>query len=120
MVVAAALALVAALAGTAVANQTVKVDSKLAVAKNGAPYSGHVKSSEHACEAQRTVKLFKMRSGPNQLIGEDTSNSSGAWKVLLDPIKPGRYQLKVLRREEGTAGTTFVCRGDRSKVFDTH
>jgi hypothetical protein len=108
--------LVAALAGTATASQTVKVDSKVTVHFG---FGGQVKSSKHACEVQRKVKLFKRRPGAaDQLIGTDTSNSHGQWSV--ESGQPGFFYAKVLRRKEGTAGTIFVCLGDRSKIIDFH
>jgi hypothetical protein len=111
-------ALVAALVATAIASQTVKVDSK--VTMHGAT-RGQVKSSKHACEVQRKVKLFRRHFGHphDQLIGTDTSNSRGEWDVEV-ALRPGLYYAKVLRRKGGTAGTIFVCRSDRSETFDLH
>ena len=33
---------------------------------------------------------------------------------MIDPLNPGSYYARLVRRKEGTAGTIFVCRGDRS------
>ena len=67
------------------------------------------------------VKLFEVRSGPkpNKLLGKDRSNRRGNWK-LVRPLEPGRFYAKVVPSDDGTAGTSFVCRGDRTETIDTH
>ena len=118
------------LAVPALASQTVKIDSKVTLAHHGADcnsngncsaiaYHGRVKSRKHACEVQRTVKVFKQFSGRDRLWrnGKDKTNNHGRWRVW-SRSDPGFYYAKVLRREVGTAGT--ICRADRSKVFDLH
>jgi hypothetical protein len=114
----AALSLVAlvVVAVPALATQTVKINSRITLSDNPPAFHGRVKSSKPACEQQRKVKLFKQRSGPDQLLGNDKSDNHGKWKIVVDPLTPGDYYAKVVRREEGTAGTIFVCRGDRSRV----
>src|SRR3954452_11936197 len=114
-----------AVAVPALASQTVKIDSKVTLAVDAGrchggqcsatAFHGRVKSSRHACEVHRTVKVFN-RQGT--LIGKDRSSHRGRWRVLDESPHAGNYHAKVLRREEGTAGTNFVCRGDRSKVVD--
>ncbi|HMC06091.1 MAG TPA: hypothetical protein VKG89_01725 [Solirubrobacterales bacterium] len=113
-------ALVAALAVVAVpalATQTVKIDSKVTMSSQAPAFHGKVKSDNHACETQRKVKLFRQKSGPDKLLGTDKTNHLGRWKIVVDPLKSGAYYAKVVRRSEGTAGTIFVCRADRSKVI---
>ena len=116
-----------AVAVPALASQTVNIDSKVTLAVDAAhchggcyatAFHGRVKSSRHACEVNRTVKVFN-RQGT--LIGKDRSSHRGRWKVLDSrPTEGGPYHAKVLRSKVRTAGTTFVCRGDRSKVVDFH
>ena len=112
----AVLAATALLAVPALATNTVKIDSKVTISSQPPAFHGHVKSIKHACEIQRKVKLFKERTGADKLLGTDKTNHLGRWKILLTPLKSGAYYAKVVRREEGTAGTIFVCRGDRSKT----
>jgi hypothetical protein len=100
----------------ALATQTVKIDSKVTISSNAPAFHGQVKSDKFACERQRKVKLFRQRFGPDKLLGKDKSNNHGKWKIVVDPLKSGAYYAKLVRREEGTAGTIFVCRGDRSKT----
>jgi hypothetical protein len=36
--------------------------------------------------------------------------------VIVDPLSSGAYLAVVKQREEGTAGTIFVCLRDKSKI----
>jgi hypothetical protein len=110
------LVALAVVAIPALATQTVKINSRVTISTNAPAFHGQVKSKNFACERQRKVKLFKQRSGPDKLLGKDKSNNHGKWKIVVDPLKSGAYYAKLKRREEGTAGTIFVCRGDRSKT----
>ena len=85
---------VGAVAVPALASQTVKIDSRVTLAVGDS--SGGT-------------------AWPDQLLGKDRSNNRGKWK-LARPPEPGRFYAKVVRQEEGTAGTIFVCGGDRSEV----
>ena len=91
LIVGAALATAAVAAIPALATNVVKIDSK-------------VRISHHA------------RHGPDHVLGHDETNHNGGWKVHVDPISSGAYYARVTRREEGAAGTIFVCRRDRSKT----
>jgi len=104
----------------ALAIQTVRNDSRVIWSGPNRPsFSGRVKSSRHACEFNRYVKLLMVRSGPDELLGKDRTNRRGQWTVR-HPIEPGRFYAKVVRRKERTAGTIFVCRRDRSTVISFH
>lgn len=112
-ILAAALA-TAALIATAAFGATVKrFDSRVTLsAKN--PFHGRVISSKHACEVQRTVKVFNKKPGPDGLFGKTTTNGQGKWSIPATPN--GKFYAKVTRRKEGAAGTIFVCRPDVSPV----
>jgi hypothetical protein len=117
-----AIAACVAFAGAAIAaipalGAIVKINSKVTISNNAPAFHGRVKSSNTACEQQRKVKLFKQRSGADKLLGKDKTNHHGKWEIVVQPLKSGAYYAKVVRREEGTAGTTFVCRGDRSRTI---
>jgi hypothetical protein len=104
--------------GTGARQPTVKIDSKVTLPPQPrSPFHGRVKSSEHACEVHRLVKVFRRRPGRDWFVDgdvKDRTNQRGKWRVGQDVLPAGKYYAKVLRRKEGTAGTTFVCRGDRS------
>ena len=110
-----ALAVIATLAITAVAAATTvkRFDSKVTLSASN-PFHGRVTSDKHACEVQRKVKVFNVRPGPDGVFGTDKTNNHGSWSIPATPN--GNFYARVKRREEGTAGTTFVCRSDRSKT----
>ena len=116
LIVGAAIATAAVAAIPALATNVVKIDSKVTISHHAPAFHGRVKSDNHACEVGRNVKLFKRRHGPDDFLGHDETNHKGRWKVAVNPLSSGAYYAKVTRREEGTAGTIYVCRRDRSKT----
>ena len=100
----------------AVATNTVKIDSRVTISDNPPAFHGHVRSQRNACERDRKVKLYKQRRGPDRLLGKDQTNHRGRWVIAVEPLKSGAYYAKVRRREEGTAGTIYVCRHDTSRT----
>jgi hypothetical protein len=113
----------------ALASQTVKINSRVTLkircahhiggGCNKDLFHGRVNSRKHACVVHRTVKLFDRQRGPDGPRGKDKTSYRGKWR-LVRPAQPGFFYAKVLRREVRTAGTTFVCRGDRTRVHDFH
>ena len=101
------------LASGALAGNVKTFDSSVTLAKSN-PFHGHVVSEKHACSVHRLVKVFNKKPGKDGLFGKTHSNRTGAWSIPATPT--GKFYAKMPRREEGTAGTTFVCTGDRSKV----
>jgi hypothetical protein len=82
------------------------------------PFYGQVKSSRHACEVHRLVKVFRVPRAPGRdhyaTRIESTTNQRGNWRNRQLILAEGDYYAKVVRSTEGTAGTTFVCGGDHS------
>lgn len=118
------LALIAVLAlsvsGLAVtaapATNTVEIKSRILMRSSFPAFHGKVKSPNEACVQNRVVKLFKKRrNGGRRLLGKTHTNGDGKWKVIVDPLSSGVYRAVVKRREEGAAGTIFVCLRDSSK-----
>lgn len=105
----------AALAG---AGQTVELNSQVKIRNNFPAFHGKVKSQNAACTEQRRVKLFKQRrNGGRKLLGFDQTDNDGKWFVEVDPLKSGAYFAVAKRREEGTAGTIFVCLRAKSRTL---
>jgi hypothetical protein len=105
-VASAALAVAPALGGN-----VKRFDSTVTLAKAN-PFHGHVSSPKHACEVLRTVKVFNEKPGPDGLFDKTKTDNDGKWAIPATPN--GNFYAKVTRREEGAAGTTFVCRSDIS------
>ena len=109
-----ALTSAAALAG---GGNVVKIESTLKMRESFPAFHGRVKSDNEACVYPRRVKLFKeKRNGGRKLLGKDQTDAEGKWEVIVDPLKSGVYFAVVKKREEGTAGTIYVCLRDRSKT----
>jgi len=106
----------AAVAAIPAFGAVVKYDSKVTIRSTAPAFHGHVSSESPACEPRRRVKLFKQRPGTDKLLGKDRTDHEGRWKIEVEPLKSGAYYAKVTRRAEGAAGTTFVCKRDRSKT----
>jgi hypothetical protein len=115
-VVAAALVALAA-TGPAMATQTVHISSEIKIRNHAPAFHGRIVSDNDACEQGRSVKLFKeRRNGGKRLLGTTTSDLEGKWAVLVDPLSSGAYFAVAQRREEGTAGTIFVCDRAKSRI----
>ena len=77
-------------------------------------FAGEVTSPKARCEPRRTVKLFRKRSGPDQLMGRDRTDSVGAWHVEPNPSPAGTYYARVARKDIGPPGHNHICDADRS------
>jgi hypothetical protein len=115
-VVAAGMVALAATA-TAMATQTVHISSEIKLRNHAPAFHGRIVSDNDACEQGRSVKMFKQkRNGGKKLLGVTTSDLEGKWQVLVDPLSSGAYFAVAQRREEGTAGTIFVCDRAKSRI----
>lgn len=114
-----ALALIAVPAvAFAGAGQTVELNSQVKIRDNFPAFHGKVKAQNPACAEQRRVKLFKQRrNGGRKLLGFDQTDDDGRWFVEVDPLRSGAYFAVAKRREEGTAGTIFVCLRAKSRTL---
>jgi hypothetical protein len=101
------------LASGALAGHVKTIDSSVTLSQNN-PFHGHVVSEKHACSVHRIVKVFNKKPGKDGLFGSTKSNNTGSWSIPAMPN--GKFYAKMPRRSEGTAGTTFVCTGDKSPV----
>ena len=111
-----ALAFSALTISAAPATNTVEIGSRIIMRPNFPAFHGRVKSPNDACVDNRLVKLFKKkRSGGRKLLGKTHTDEVGKWEVIVDPLSSGSYRAVVKQRAEGTAGTIFICRRDKSK-----
>jgi hypothetical protein len=84
---------------------------------NAPAFHGKVVSDEPECYQMRSVDLFRVKDGPNKLLGTDLTTNTGRWDILEDQfnLRSGVYYAKAfgLSLESGTE-----CKGDKSeKVF---
>jgi hypothetical protein len=98
------------------ATNTVEINSRIIMRETFPAFHGRVKSPNDACEDNRLVKLFKKKpSRDRKLLGKTFTDEEGKWEIIVDPLTSASYRAVVKQREEGTAGTLFVCLRDKSK-----
>jgi len=84
--------------------------TKIVVSLKFPAFHGTLKSSKSACAAGRTVKLFRERSGPDRLLGTDTSNAKTKWSIPIGKrLVSGSYYAK--------APAKGSCKPAKSKVL---
>ena len=68
-------------------------------------FHGTLGSSKAACKANRTVRLYKVKGGPDKLLKTGTSNAKGKWSTPIGKrIPPGSYYVKAVARGTCKAG----------------
>jgi hypothetical protein len=110
------LALVAFGALPASATRVVRIKSRVTISERAPGFHGRVTSPNPACKSSRKVKLYRLRPGPAVLVGTTHTNRRGKWVIRVKLLGSAAYYARVLKRSEGTAGTIYVCRGDRSRT----
>lgn len=82
--------------------------TKVIVSLKTPAFHGKLKSSQSACTANRAVKLFRKKAGPDKQLGTDRSNANGKWSIPIK-LKPGSYYAK--------APAKGSCKSAKSKVL---
>jgi hypothetical protein len=61
--------------------------------------------STKACKSGRTVRLYKVKGGPDKLLKRGTSNKKGKWSTPIGKkVPPGSYYVKAVARGNCKAG----------------
>jgi len=63
--------------------------------------------STKACKSGRTVRLYKVKGGPDKLLKTATSNAKGKWTTKIGSgkkIPAGSYYVKAVARGKCKAG----------------
>jgi len=110
------LALAALAALPASATRVVRFESNVTISERAPAFHGKVKSPNGACRRGRKVKLYRLERGGPVSLGTTRTNRRGRWVVHTELLGSAAYYARVLKRREGTAGTIYVCRGDRSRT----
>jgi hypothetical protein len=72
-------------------------------------WHGKLASPSAHCVEDRRVKLFRVRSGPDKLLGTDRSEDNGSWSIPIGKrLTSGGYYAKAVARGN--------CRVGKSKV----
>jgi hypothetical protein len=78
-------------------------------------FHGRLHSKSDFCLANRLIKVYRERSGPDKLLGTDRSEDDGSWTVPIgDRLISGIYYSKV--PPSGSASLGIACGSARSKV----
>lgn len=73
-------------------------------------FHGTLRSAKNACKVGRTVRLYKIKTGPDKLLKTATSNDRGRWSTPVGKrISPGSYYVKAVARDG--------CRAGKSKTL---
>jgi hypothetical protein len=83
--------------------------TKVIVSLKTPAFHGKLKSSKSACTKDRRVKLFRKKSGPDQLLGTDKSNAKAKWSIRIKLKSGASYYAK--------APAKGTCRAAKSKVL---
>lgn len=84
--------------------------TKVVVSLKTPAFHGSLKSTRSSCTTNRRVKLFRKKSGPDRLLGTDTSNSKGKWSIPIGRLRSGAsYYAKTPAKGN--------CRAAKSKVL---
>jgi hypothetical protein len=101
------LTLTAFAAALAFGGDLQRVDSKVTLAATN-PFHGHVSAAKHACERNRTVKVYQQAYGGGGLYDSTTTDSDGKWSIPATPN--GKFYAVVTKKETAK----FFCRADVS------
>ena len=102
------------------ATRTVSFASHISIKSHGLTFSGRVTASHTACESGRKVTLYRTNGN---VLGSKMTNSSGHWTITVSGsagITLGHFYAKVKQRNDGTAGTIYVCKAARSSTIPYH
>ena len=99
--------------------ETVEVETEVILRQTTPTFHGKVKADNENCVEDRKVKLFRQDSTSGrrgrQLLGTDRASNNGRWKVLFDKVDSGVYFVVAPKVEQGTAGTIYECKRDKSE-----
>ena len=73
-------------------------------------FHGTLSSPRKACLGDRKVKMYRERNGKKKLLGRDTSEDKGKWKIPVGKnLTSGAHYATVAKRGK--------CKGDKSQVL---
>jgi len=106
----AAVALVAMLALPSLGMGAGKNSTTIVVSLKFPAFHGKLSSPRKACLGSRKVKMYRERNGNKKLLGRDTSEDNGKWKIPVGKnLTSGAYYATVAKRGK--------CKADKSQVL---
>jgi hypothetical protein len=105
----AAVALAAMLALPALGMGAGKNATKIVVSLKFPAFHGTLSSPRKACLGSRKVKMYRERNGNKKLLGRDTSEDNGKWKIAVGKnLTSGSYYATVAKRGKCKAAKSQV------------
>ena len=108
-------------ASSAGATRRVTITSHVTIQGKGLRFTGKVTASKSPCKANRRVTLYrKLSNGSSTALLSTTTSASGSWKITVPGsagITMSRFYASAKKRNEGTAGTIYVCAAATSKTI---
>lgn len=101
----------AALPAAVPAAQAKSFSTKVIVSLRYPAFHGKLKSSKPSCAKQRTVKLYRKRSGPDRLLGTDKSSARAKWSIPIGNKLPSGASYYAKAAGKGK------CKPAKSKVL---
>jgi len=87
--------------------------SSVSIGYSNGAFRGGVRSGRAFCRANRTVTVYKVRSGPDFPVGSDRTNNAGYYTVRAR-ANNGRFYAVVSSKRENRYGHSHRCGGDSS------
>jgi hypothetical protein len=107
----AVVALVAMLALPSLGMGAGKNSTTIVVSLKFPAFHGSLSSPRKACLGSRKVKMYRQQNGTKKLLGRDTSEDNGKWKIPVGKnLRSGSYFATVAKRGK--------CKSDKSQVLN--
>jgi hypothetical protein len=86
-----------------------KNSTRIVVSLKFPAFHGKLASGRKACLANRTVKMYRQRSGKKVLLGRDASNAKGKWAIPVGKnLTSGAYYATVAKKGKCKAAKSTV------------
>jgi hypothetical protein len=104
------VALAAMLALPALGMGAGRNSTKIVVSLKFPAFHGTLTSPRKACLGSRKVKMYRERNGNRKLLGRDTSEDNGKWKIPVGKnLTSGSYYATVAKRGK--------CKSAKSQIL---
>lgn len=113
-----ACGLAAAFLAEAASAHTVRFGGTLTVRFLGETnvFKGRANSTKPACEPGRQVSVMRVRSGPDERVASDRTDSVGRWSVVHN-ARAGQYYAKIGSKDIGAGDHRHICIGVKTSTF---
>ena len=102
---------------TASGADATRVASSVTIAYSNGAFTGDVDSSRRGCVRLRTVRVYRERTGVQDLlIGTDVTGDRGRYRVVQETTR-GKFYAKVQRRVLTRPEGEVICRPTRSETI---